>query len=397
MDFQLTEAQQALRRRVRRLVGERIAPRAAEIDRTGEYPWDLVKLLGEEGLFGVNVPRAYGGSGAGAVALCLAIEEVARGCASTAAILMASALTATPILLAGTEEQKRRYLPPLARGERGGAFALTEPQAGSDAAAIRTAAVRRGGDYVLNGHKRFIGNAGPAEIYVILARTGPAPGTRGITAFIVEKGTPGFTIGRAEEKLGLRGTVTSALHVEECRIPEAQRLGDEGEGFRLAMRTLDLSRPAVGAQAVGIAAAAYEAALAYARERVQFGRPLSEFQAIQFKLADMVAGIRAARLLVYEAAAREDRGAERITLEAAVAKLFATEMATRVVHQAMQVLGGYGYVRDYPLERLYRDVRIGEIYEGTSEIMRLIIAREALRGDGLAQGAPEFPGGSPAV
>jgi len=376
MDFELNDEQQMIRKMVREFAEKELAPRAAEVDAQGQFPWEAIRKMGELGLLGLNVPEAYGGVGADMVSYALAIEEIARACGSTALTVAAHALCTTPLALFGNEEQKRKYLVPLAQGKLG-AFGLTEPGAGSDAAAAKTTAVRDGDWWVLNGSKIFITNGGLADVLIIVAVTDKSKGTRGISAFIVEKGTPGFTPGREEEKMGLRGSLTSQLFLENCRVPAANLLGNEGDGFKYALATLDSGRIGIGAMSVGLAQAALEASLRYAKERVQFGQPIANFQAIQWMLADMGTQIEAARLLVYRAAALKDKG-QRFTKEAAMAKLFASEMAERACHKAIQIHGGYGYVREYAVERFYRDVRLCEIGEGTSEVQRLVIARQLL-------------------
>jgi len=376
MDFELNDEQQMIRKMVREFAEKELAPRAEEVDAKGQFPWEAIRKMGELGLLGLNVPEAYGGAGADMVSYALAIEEIARACGSTALTVAAHALCTTPLALFGSEEQKRKYLVPLAQGKLG-AFGLTEPGAGSDAASIKTTATRDGDWWVLNGSKIFITNGGLADVLIIVAVTDKSKGTRGISAFIVEKGTPGFTAGRDEDKMGLRGALTSQLFFENCRLPAANLLGSEGDGFKYALATLDSGRIGIGAMSVGLAQAALEASLRYAKERVQFGQPIANFQAIQWMLADMGTQIEAARLLVLRAAALKDKG-QRFTKEAAMAKLFASEMAERACHKAIQIHGGYGYVREYAVERFYRDVRLCEIGEGTSEVQRLVIARQLL-------------------
>ena len=379
MQFGLTEEQQAVKGAARRVAEERFAPRAAEIDVTGEFPWDNVRVMREAGFLGMAFPEAYGGGGADHVAHIVVKEEIARACLSTCTIMAAQYLGSLPLMLAGTPEQKERYLRRLASGEILAAFGLTEAGAGSGAGSIRSTARRDGDAYVLNGTKCFVTNGGVAVFYTVFAKTDLKAGARGISAFIVEKGTPGFTFGKAENKMGIRGSATRELIFEDCRIPCKNRLGEEGTGYKLALRTLDHTRPGVGAEAVGVAQAALDASLKYARERVVFGSPLADKQAIAFMLADMATEIEAARLLVYRVAAMMDAGEPNVTVAASQAKLFASEMAHRVVHKALQIHGGYGYMKDFPLERYYRDQRITEIYEGTSEIQRLIISGNLLR------------------
>ncbi len=377
--FDLTEEQKLFRQTVRELAEEKIAPRAAEIDEKAEFPWDVFEVLKKNDLLGLHIPAEYGGSGADAITFCILVEEIARVCASSSLIPGVNKLGSVPILLAGTEEQKKTYLPPIARGEAMISYALTEPGAGSDAAALRTRAERRGEEYILNGTKRFITGAGVSRYYVVYAKTDPAAGARGVTAFIVESDFPGFSVGKHEKKLGIRGSPTAELILEDCRVPAANRLGEEGEGFKIAMRTLDHTRLTIGAQAVGIAQGAFEFALKYAKEREQFGQPIANFQAIQFMLADMAMEIEAARQLTYVAAAKGDRGDPDLTLFSAYAKTFASDVAMRVTVDAVQILGGYGYISEYPVERMMRDAKITQIYEGTNQIQRVVIARQLLR------------------
>jgi acyl-CoA dehydrogenase len=364
---------------VERAAAETFRPLAEAWGERDDLNWELARALGREGLFPRLVPRAYGGSLEGpfrSVTLCLIREELARTCAPAEELFAIQGLGSYPILLAGTEAQKARWLPSLARGETVPAFTLTEPEAGSDAAAIATRAELRGDHWTLTGAKHFISNAPVASLYVVFARTGSAPGTKGLTAFVVPKDAPG--LGGAPMHT-LAPHVIGELRFDACRISVDHRLGAEGEGWRVAMDTLDVFRASVGAQAVGLGQAALDLALAHARRRTQFGQPIAQFQAIQAKLADMATELRAARLLVYSAARLRDSGATRVTLESAMAKLFATEVAHRVVDQAVQIHGGAGVLRGSPIERLYREVRAPRIYEGTSEIQRLIIARQLLR------------------
>ena len=378
MDFELTEEQEMIRRMVRDFAEKEIVPIAGEMDEKGEFPWEIIRKMAPLGFLGLPIPEEYGGAGVDNVSFAIAMEEIARASGSIAITLDAHvSLACEAILQFGSEEQKRKYLAPLARGEKLGAFALTEPEAGSDAAAIKTRAVLSGDEWVLNGQKVFITNGSIADVVVVAAVTDPTKGHRGISNFIVEKGTPGFRPGRDEEKMGLKGSVTSQLFFEDCRVPKENLLGKEGEGFKQFLIVLDAGRIAIGAMAVGLAQAALDASIAYAKERVQFGQPIAKFQAIQWMIADMATQLDAARLLVYRAAWLKDRGV-RFTREAAMAKLFASEIAERACHAAIQIHGGYGYTKDYPLERFYRDVRLCEIGEGTSEIQRLVIARQVL-------------------
>ena len=378
MDFEPTEEHRMIRRMVRDFAEKEIAPRAIEMDETDEFPDDLFRRMAELGIFGLPFPEKYGGSESGYTSLVIALEEIARVSGSMAITLDAqTSLYCEPVYLFGTEEQKRKYLTPAVRGEKIGCFGLTEPQAGSDAGATRTRAVRDGDEWVLNGQKIFITNGSVADFAVVTAMTDPERGTRGISSFIVEKGTPGFQPGRDEDKMGLRGSVTSELFFEDCRIPVGNLLGRENEGFKQFMVTLDAGRVAISAMALGLAQGAYERAVAYAKEREQFGQPIANFQAIQWMIVDMATEIEAARLMVQRAAWLRERG-ERFTKEAAMAKLFATEMAERACHHAIQIHGGYGYVREYEVERMYRDQRLCQIGEGANEIQRLVIARQVL-------------------
>jgi len=381
MDLRLTEEQEMIRKMARNFAQKEVAPLAAELDEKGIVPMENIRKMGELGFLGLTAPEEYGGCGADTVSYVLALEEISKACASTAVVMaVQNSLINYTLEKFGTEEQKRRYLVPLAKGEKIGAFALTEPEAGSDAAAQRTSAVRDGNHYVINGTKHFITNGGFADVVILFAMTDKSKGHRGISAFLVEKGTPGFLVGKEENKMGIRGTNTSELIFQDCRVPVENRLGDEGMGFKIAMVALDAGRIGIGAQAVGIAQAAYEAALKYAKERQQFGQPIAHFQAIQWMLADMATRIEAARLLTLKAALKKDAG-ERFTKEAAMAKLFASETASWVTDLAIQIHGGYGYMKEYPVERYYRDARITRIYEGTSEIQRLVIASRILKGD----------------
>lgn len=378
VDFALREEHRLVQQTAREFAAREILPVAGRLDDEHRFPAEIVRGLGELGLMGVTVPEEYGGAGMDHVAYVLAMEEVARACASTAAIMSVNnSLVCDPILRYGTEVQKRRYLPVLASGREIGCYGLTEPHAGSDAASLQTTARLDGDRWVLNGTKVFVTNAREAWVFILYARTEPEPGARGISAFIVERDHPGISVGKVERKMGLLATSTCEVLLEDCRVPRDNLLGRRGEGFKVALSTLDGGRIGIAAQAVGIARAALEESVAYARQRRQFGRPIAEFQAIQWKIADMATRIDAARLLTLRAAWLRDQG-KRCTVEASMAKLFASETATFAAHQGMQILGGYGYVKDYPLERYFRDARITEIYEGTSEIQRLVIARHLL-------------------
>ncbi|ATY84450.1 acyl-CoA dehydrogenase [Kyrpidia spormannii] len=376
MDFDLTTEQRMIRDAVRDFAEGEVAPKAAEVDRTGRFPIETFKKMGELGFLGIPFPEEYGGAGGDTVSYALAVEEIGRACASTGLSYAAHiSLGSYPIYAFGTEAQKREYLVPLARGEGLGAFGLTEPGAGSDASGTRTTAVLEDGFWRLNGSKNFITNAGYARSVVVTAVTDREKGAKGISAFIVPTDNPGFRVTTTYEKLGLRGSNTVEFVLDETRIPEDHLLGAVGEGYKQFLITLDGGRISIGALSVGIARAAYEAALSYAKERVQFGRSISKFQAIQFKLADMAMHIEMARTMVLKAAWLKDQG-RPFKKEAAMAKLFASEMAMRTCDQAIQIHGGYGYMTDYPVERYFRDVKLMEIGEGTSEIQRLVIARE---------------------
>jgi alkylation response protein AidB-like acyl-CoA dehydrogenase/uncharacterized membrane protein required for colicin V production len=378
MDFQLTEEQRLIRDTVREFAQKEIVPIARHTDETGEFPWQTFKKLAELGLMGLPFPEQYGGAGGDTVSYALAVEEISAACGSTGLTYAAHvSLGSWPIYAFGSETQKRRYLVPLTRGEGLGAFALTEPQAGSDAAALRTTAVKDGDAWVLNGQKMWITSGSIADVVLVAAVTDPGRGARGISNFIVEKGTRGFIPGKDESKMGLKGSVTCQLFFEDCRVPAENLLGRPNEGFAQFMKTLDGGRISIGAMALGLGRAAFEAAVAYAKERRAFGRTIAEFQAIQWKLADTATGLEAARLLIYQAAVRKDQG-RPYTREAAMAKLFASEAAERACFEAIQIHGGYGYSREYPVERYYRDNRLTQIGEGTSEIQRLVIARQVL-------------------
>ncbi len=380
MDFELTDEQELIREAVREFAEAEVAPIAAEVDRDHRFPWELLPKLADLNLMGMPFPEKVGGAGADEVSYVIAVEELSRACASTGVILSAHTSLATwPIYKFGTPAQHERYLHDMASGRRLGAFALTEPAAGTDAAAGTCTAILSGGEYVLNGSKIFITNAPFAEVYIVFAKTDPAAkGTRGMSAFIVEKDTPGFSVGEAEHKLGIRGSSTPPLYFTDCHIPKDALLDGEGYGFKVAMQTLDGGRIGIAAQALGIAQAALDASVAYAKERVQFGKPIATLQAIQWMIADMATEIDAARLLVYRAASCVDNDRPYST-EGAMAKLFASEVATRVAGKAIQIHGGYGYTESYPVERNYRDAKITEIYEGTSEVQRMVIARSCLR------------------
>jgi alkylation response protein AidB-like acyl-CoA dehydrogenase len=369
---------------VEQLATERIAPRAAEIDRANEYPWDIKDLLAEQGVLMMPFPVEYGGVGASELALACAVEAIARVSMMASLIPAMQQLGALPILLGGSEEQKRRYLPKLASGEWLVAYGLTEPGAGSDIAAIRTRAERQDDHYVLSGSKQFITNAGLAHVNVIFAKTDPVRGADGgISAFIVESGTPGFRVGKIEDTMGIRGSQNGELLLDGCVVPLDQRIGEEGDGYRLVLATFDRARVGIGAQAVGVASGALDYAVTYARQRVQFGKPIAAHEGVQFLIADLATQIDAARLLVHRAATLLDSGAPaaEVTRATAMAKLFASDAAMRVTTDAVQLLGGYGYTRDYPVERMMRDAKITQIYEGTTQMQQLAIARTVLEMD----------------
>ena len=379
MNFELSEEQLLIRGMVKEFAASEVAPIAAEIDRNHRFPEESIPKLAKLNLLGVPYPEEFGGAGADNVSYVLVIEELARVCASTAAIVSGhTSLGTWPIFEFGTSAQKEKYVTNLASGSMLGAFAITEPGAGTDAAAGKATAVVDGDEYVLNGSKIFITNGGYADVYIVTAMTDLAAGTRGISAFIVEKGAPGFSVGEKEHKMGIKASSTTPLYFSDCRIPKDALLGKEGKGFNLAMATLDGGRIGIAAQALGIAQGALDASIAYAKERVQFGKPLAALQAIQWMIADMATDIDAARLLVYRAAWKKDQGLPYGTA-ASMAKLFASETSTRVADRAIQIHGGYGYTESYPVERAYRDAKITELYEGTSEVQRLVIAGSLLR------------------
>ena len=383
MDLELTEEHKMIRKMVREFAEKEVAPIAAEMDEKAEVPFENIRKMGELGLLGLTVSEEYGGAGMDTVSYCIATEELSKACASTAIVMgVQNSLVCHGIEKFGTEEQKQKFLVPLAQGKFIGAFALTEPEAGSDAAALKTTMVLDGDEYIVNGTKNFITSGGFADVILVFGVTDKSKGHRGISALLVEKGTPGFSVGKEENKLGIRAADTSELVFEDCRVPVANRLGEEGQGFKIAMTDLDAGRISVAAQALGIAEAACEAALEYAKTRVQFGQPIANFQGIQWMLVDMATRIEAARLLIYNAALAKDRAEEtgaRYSKEAAMAKLYASETASWVTDLAIQIHGGYGYVKEYPVERYYRDARVTRIYEGTSEVQRIVIAHQILR------------------
>lgn len=378
MEYPLNDLQKEIRDLARKIAEEKIVPVRAKYDETGEFPWDIVKVLAESDLFRVFIPEEYGGLGGGVFEMVLAVEQLSWGCAGIALAYAGTALGAYPIIMFGNEEQKQKYLPRIADGEILAAFALTEPNAGSDAGGIQTTARKEGDYYVLNGTKIFITNGGEAEIYTVIALTDPSKGPRGATAFLVEKGMEGFKFGKKEDKMGIRASATRELIFEDCKVPKENVLGREGQGFLIAMRTFDKTRPGIAAQALGIAQAALDAALEYAQQRRQFGKPISSFQAIRHMLADMAMKIEAARALTYSVAQAIDAG-QKLPGEAAMAKCFASDVAMEVTTNAVQIFGGYGYMREYPVEKMMRDAKITQIYEGTNQIMRDVIAANLIK------------------
>ena len=381
LDTPLSSEERQMVEAIEQLANTRIAPRAAEIDRTNEYPWDIKELLAEQGVLMMPFPAEYGGVGASELALACAVEAIARVSMTSSIILAMQQLGALPILLGGSEEQKRRYLPPLASGEWLVAYGLTEPGAGSDIAAMRTRAERKGDHYILSGGKQFITNAGLAHVNIIFAVTDPARGVDGgLSAFVVESGAPGFRVGKIEDTMGIRGSKNGELLLDDCVVPVGARIGAEGDGYRLALATFDRARVGIGAQAVGVASGALDYALRYAQQRVQFGKPLTDHEGIQFLIADLATQVDAARLLVHRAATLLDSKLDGATVTRAtsMAKLFASDTAMRVTTEAVQLLGGYGYTREYPVERMMRDAKITQIYEGTTQMQRLAITRTLL-------------------
>lgn len=379
MDYLLTEEQKMIRDLAHKIAEEKVRPVAAKYDKSEEYPWDVIKVIGEAGLFGLFIPEAYGGMSVNVLGLCIATEELSRACGGIAVCYAASALGTFPIVLFGSDEQKKKYLPDLASGKKVAAFAVTEPEAGSDASAIKTTAKKEGDYYILNGLKHFITNGGDAETYVVIAMTDKTKGARGASAFIVEKGTPGFTFGKKEEKFGIRASSTRELIFTDCKIPKANLLSKEGMGFIVTMRTFDMSRPGVAAQALGIAQGAFELCVKYAKERHQFEKSISSFQGIQWMIADMATEIEAARGLVYSTARMVDAGITGVAKESAMAKMYASDVAMKVTVDALQIFGGYGYMQDYPIEKYVRDAKITQIYEGTNQIQRNIIALQVIK------------------
>lgn len=379
MDYFLTDEQLMIRELARKIAEEKVKPVRAELDEKEEFPWELMKILAQADLFGLYIPEEFGGLGKGTLELALAVEELSRVCLGVSTTYAANALATYPILLYGSEYQKKKYLPEIASGRRLAAFGLTEANAGSDAAGIQTTARLEGNEYVLNGTKQWITNGGEAEIYTIIAMTDKSKGSRGASAFIVEKGSPNFTFGKKEKKMGIRASATRELIFDNCRIPKENIIGREGMGFIITMKTLDYSRTGVGAQGVGLAQGALDEAIKYARQRRQFDQPIISFQAIQHMLADMAIQIEAARALVYSIARYVDSGAKDISKVSAIAKVFATDVAMRVTTDAVQIFGGYGYMREYPVEKMMRDAKILQIYEGTNQIQRNVIGQALIK------------------
>ena len=379
MDYFLTEEQEMIRDLARQIAEEKIVPVRAELDETGEFPHEIIKVLAQSDMLGLFIPEAYGGLGKGCLELCLAVEELSRACVGVSTSYAANALGTFPILLFGTDDQKNKYLPEIAAGKKLVAFGLTEANAGSDAGGIQTTARPDRDEYVLNGTKQWITNGGVADVYTVIAITDKSKGPRGASAFIVEKGTPGFSFGKKENKMGIRCSATTELIFDNCRVPKENVLGKEGMGFIVAMKTLDASRTGVGAQGLGVAQGAFDEAVKFARQRVQFGHPIISFQAIQHMLADMAIEIEAARSLIYSVARFVDSGAKDVSKESAIAKTFATDLGMRVTTNALQVMGGSGYMKEYPVEKMMRDAKILQIYEGTNQIQRNVIGQALIK------------------
>ena len=379
MDYLLSDEQKMIQELARKIAEEKIRPVTAKYDQSEEFPWEILKVIAASDLFGLFIPEQYGGMGVSVLNLCLATEELSRACGGIAVCYAASALGTFPIVLFGNEEQKKKYLPDLAKGKKLAAFGITEPEAGSDASAIKTTARKDGNHYILNGLKHFITNGGEAEVYTVIAMTDKTKGARGGSAFIVEKGTPGFTFGKKEDKFGIRASSTRELIFTDCKIPKENLLSREGTGFIVTMKTFDVSRPGVAAQALGIAQGALDLAVKYAKERRQFGKAISSFQGIQWMIADMATGIEAARSLIYSVARMVDAGRTDVSKESAMAKMYASDVAMKVSTDALQIFGGYGYMRDYPIEKYMRDAKITQIYEGTNQIQRNIIALQVIK------------------
>lgn len=378
--FELSQEYEEIKETIHRLAQNKIKPLATEIDEQGEYPFETVNMLSEQGFLGANMPEEYGGAGLDLLSFCIIVEEVARVCANTAQAVAVQELGALPIMIGGSDELKQRVLPSVASGNKIIAYALTEPDAGSDAAGIKTRAERDGSHYILNGQKMFISNGGVADYYTVFAKT-----DKGITTFVVDKNTPGFVIGKLEKKMGLKGSPTAQIYIENCKVPVENRVGEEGEGWIIAMKTFDKSRPTIGALALGIAQGAFDIALDYVQEREQFGRKIAQFQGLQFMLADMATQIEAARGLVYRSASKVNDMSStgknpELTQASSMAKMFASDVAMKVTTDAVQLLGGYGYIQDYNVERMMRDAKIMQIYEGTNQIQRVVIAKTLLSG-----------------
>ncbi len=377
--YQLDEDQKMFLEQMRRMVSEKVAPRAADIDKKGEFPWDLKKIFQDMGLMGLSVPEEYGGFYREHIYVCLAVEEIARACVSSSLIVQVQSLGWEPILIGGSEQQKKKYGPSIASGEKLAAFGLTEPGAGSDAAAMKTKAVKKGDKYILNGSKCFISNGPIADVISVFAMTDSSKGVRGISAFIVEKEYKGFSIAKWESKMGIKGSPTGELVFEDVEVPAENLIGQEGKGFVYAMQTLDTSRPVIASQAVGCAQGALDLAIKYSKERVQFGKPIGTFQGISWMLADMATQVEAARALNYQAAHMVDTNDPRKSYMSACCKMFASDVAMKVTTDALQIAGGYGYMTEYPFERMMRDAKITQIYEGTNQVMKLVISRELLK------------------
>ena len=385
MNYFLTEEQEMIRDTARQVAREKIVPVRAELDENEEFPHDIIKVMGQSDLMGIYIPEEYGGLGLGSLPLCIAVEEISAACVGVSTSYAANALGTYPILLFGSDEQKKQFLPKIASGEHLAAFGLTEANAGSDASGIQTTAKLDGNEYILNGTKQWITNGSVGDIYSVIAITDKSKGMRGASAFVVEKGTPGFSFGKKEKKMGIRASTTTELIFEDCRIPKENRIAREGMGFIVAMKTLDISRVGVGAQGLGVAQGALDEAVKYARQRVQFGQPIASFQAIQHMLADMATAVEASRNMIYNVARYMDSGAKDYSKVASMAKLFATDTGMKVTTDAVQIMGGSGYMREYPVEKMMRDAKILQIYEGTNQIQRNVIGqalvKEAAKGD----------------
>ncbi len=376
MEYFLTDLQKQIKQLARSIAEEQVLPVRAKLDETEEFPWGIIKYLGDAGLFGIFIPEEYGGTKAGCLELCLVVEELSRVCSGVALCYAATALGITPVVMFGNDAQKRKYLPDVATGKKIAGFAVTEENAGSDAGGIETTAVKVPGGYKINGTKRFITNGGEAETYVVIALTDKSKGPRGATAFILDKGMPGFTFGRKEKKMGIRASATRELIFEDCFVPAENVLAREGMGFIVTMKLFDFTRPGIAAQALGVAQGALEAAVNHAKTRIQFGHPIIAIQSVQHMLANMAMDVEAARGLVYSTARTVDSGAKDTSMESAMAKVFASDVAMRVTTDAIQVLGGVGYMRDYPVEKMMRDAKITQIYEGTNQVLRNVIGTE---------------------